>query len=280
MGQNKTVGCSFSRIGSYGRLGNQLFQYSLVKSVSLRNGFDLYLHDNHDLVSYFNPEKLKYKSIKNSSIKFSVFNEKKDFVYDNSVFDIKESTDFFGYFQHLNYYKDFMFEIFDTIEPQSKHIKQSLNYIRNYSNNTDDCCSIHIRRGDYLENRNKNVFCYLDKDHYNNALNNIPKGITVFILSDDIQYVKNELENFKYYNNIIFVDNINPIINFYIMYLCRINVIANSTFSYWASLLSDKNNQKSVYYPSNWMVNDPQPYIFKDNWKVITNKWLNLFSIK
>lgn len=280
MGQNKTVGCTFSRIGSYGRLGNQLFQYSLVKSVSIKTGLDLYLHHNHDLIRYFNPEKLKYKPLSDCSIKFRQFNEKKDFVYDSEVFDIEMSTDFFGYFQHINYFKQHLFEIFETIEPQSKHVKEALSFIRQYSKNLEDCCSIHIRRGDYLEQRNKNVFHYLDKKHYFDALTNIPDGIVVFIVSDDIEYTKNEFKNFNKYNTIIFVENNNPIINFYIMYLCRINIIANSTFSYWSSLLSDKNNQKSVYYPKNWMISDPQPNIFKDNWRVITNKWLNLFSIK
>jgi hypothetical protein len=280
MGQNKAIGCSFSRIGSYGRLGNQLFQYCLSKAVSLKLNCDLYLHDNHDLKTYFNPEKIKYKSLKDSNLDFKTFSEKKDFVYDSSVFSIKEPTDFFGYFQHIDYFKDFIFEIFYTIEPQSQAFKEALSFIRTYSNDFDNCCSVHIRRGDYLEVRNKNVFQYLDKNYYQTILHNIPKNTTVFILSDDIDYVKDEFQDFDHYNTIIFVDHKNPIINFYIMYICRINIIANSTFSYWASLLSDKNNQKSVYYPDIWMINDPQPKIFKDNWTIFSNKWLNLFSTK
>lgn len=280
MGQNKTVSCSFSSIGSYGRLGNQIFQYCLVKAICLKLHCDLYLHNNHSLKDYFDPNKLKYKDIKDSNHDFKLFKEKKQFAYDESVFSISEPTDFIGYFQNSTYFYDNMFEIFKTLEPQSSHIKTALNIIKSYASDTDDCCSVHIRRGDYLEPRNSKVFAFLDTKYYQNILHNIPNGKTIFILSDSIDYVKNEFKDMQNYNTIIFIDNKNPIINFYIMYLCRINIMANSTFSYWASFLSDKNNHKSVYYPYNWMYHDPQPTFFKNTWNMCSqyNKWLDLFT--
>ena len=56
----------------------------------------------------------------------------------------------------------------------------------------------------------------------------------------------------------------------YLMSLCKKNIIANSTFSWWAAYLNYHEN-KEVFCPSDWF-NDKQTYtddLYPPEWKVI-----------
>ena len=56
--------------------------------------------------------------------------------------------------------------------------------------------SLHIRRGDYTNKKNQDIFNVLDIDYYLNALNNIkrnyPEFIT-YIFTDDSEWVSDNI---------------------------------------------------------------------------------------
>jgi len=104
--------------------------------------------------------------------------------------------------------------------------------------------SIHIRRGDYITNKTGPKFIGLD--YYIKAIRTIEnkvKNPTYFIFSDDIvwgkQYLK--LKNISY-----FVDNNHGKDSYkdmQLMSLCKHNIVANSTFSWWGSWLNTNKNK-------------------------------------
>lgn len=119
--------------------------------------------------------------------------------------------------------------------------------------------SIHVRRGDYLSEINRGLFgniCTLY--YYSNAISIIQKEITAphfYIFSDDVAWVKG---NLKIDSPVTFVDfntGENSFEDMRLMSLCRHNIIANSSFSWWAAWLND-NPSKKVIAPSKW-INDP-----------------------
>ena len=78
------------------------------------------------------------------------------------------------------------------------------------------------------------------------------------------------LENFILDNTYIIIDGNNAgksFLDMYLMSLCKSNIIANSSFSWWSAWLNNKND-KIVYAPKNWFKDES---ICTDN--LIPNSW-------
>ena len=98
--------------------------------------------------------------------------------------------------------------------------------------------SVHIRRGDYVSDAYKNIFFHPSVQWYRKAMNEMEKSVRpqkYYFFSDDIQWVK---EQFAEVRNAVFVD-INHGKDSYndmrLMSACKHNIIANSSFSWWAA---------------------------------------------
>ena len=115
--------------------------------------------------------------------------------------------------------------------------------------------SIHVRRGDYVNNASANSFHGLcDLDYYYKAVNDIrcnKQVDLICIFSDDIDWVKQNL--FIEGVDIIYVSEFvdDHIQEFEIMKQCQHNIIANSSFSWWAAFLNS-NPEKIVIAPKKW----------------------------
>ena len=114
---------------------------------------------------------------------------------------------------------------------------------------------MHIRRGDYVTNIHANIFHGLcDLDYYYKSINYIrcnKQVDLICIFSDDIDWVKQNL--FIEGVEIIYVSEfvIDHIQEFEIMKQCQHNIIANSSFSWWAAFLNS-NPEKIVIAPKKW----------------------------
>ena len=80
------------------------------------------------------------------------------------------------------------------------------------------------------------------------------------VFSDDIDWVKKHL---KINGTVIYISDMGykDYEEFTIMKHCRHDIIANSTFSYWAAYLN-QNQGKNVIYPKTWEKHD----IIPDGW--------------
>ena len=113
--------------------------------------------------------------------------------------------------------------------------------------------SIHVRRKDYVTNLNTRRFhriCGLD--YYYASIRRIAKQISspyFFIFSDDIDWVRENLQ-IKYPVTLVdhFGSDAEELI---LMSLCKHNIIANSSFSWWGAWLN-RNRQKIVLAPKRW----------------------------
>jgi Glycosyl transferase family 11 len=285
----------------YGGLGNQMFQYALcialnkkgIKTrISFLNFLVTYHHNGFNLgrafklklpfpLNFFNfflqKGEFLYKNkfafyflrrfiLKYESKRCRIYHEKKEFEYDNNIFN-QHSHILIGIWQVEVYFKnvkDVLYKEFKFRKPKDKKNKILIEKINNC-----DSVSIHIRRGDYLHSQWKNAHAVInDISYYNKAANHIEQKIKnphYFIFSDDIQWVK---ENLKL-SNCTYVDHNkgkNSYIDMYLMSLCKHNIIANSTFSWWGAWLN-KHENKIVIIPEPWLNTESCPGIYPSEWE-------------
>ena len=123
--------------------------------------------------------------------------------------------------------------------------------------------SCHVRRGDYLKEPN---MCVCTPNYYARAITEMNERVApklYVIFSDGIQWCKENLGGLIGDREVIFVDwnkGENSFRDLQLMTLCKHNIIANSSFSWWGAWLN-RNVNKVVIAPEVWMnkpiVNDP-----------------------
>lgn len=173
-----------------------------------------------------------------------------------------------GYWQTEKYFKDIREELLEefTFPPSLTDEEENvLQSIRRYNS-----VSIHIRRGDYLSNADKyGNIC--TKEFYFKAIQFLQEKLNTplfYVFSDDMKWAKKEFSTFQ---NMFFVelgDEISDIHDMKLMSSCKHNIIANSSFSWWASWLN-QNPDKMIIAPKCWQNRNECPDIACENWIVL-----------
>lgn len=167
--------------------------------------------------------------------------------YYKEVFELNPLKDylFFGNWANEKYREDINDDIFDAFTfPQ---IEDEQNLIIRDKIESSNSVSIHVRRGDYANYG----YPMLSLNYYKKAVDIVKeknKDAKFFIFSNDVKYVK---ENFDFLENYEIVDvnsGANSFRDMQLMSLCKHNIIANSTFSYWGARLN-KNENATVVCP-------------------------------
>lgn len=230
-----------------GGLGNMLFQISAAYNVSLRDNKILICDINNMIV----PHKL-YSEYQNNifrKIQFSnllihdILISEKGFTYD-TIPQIDKNIKLIGYFQSEKYFKDNRKKILELFEMD----ENTFNYILGKYGNVlgEETCSIHVRRGDYLNLQNHHPT--LSIDYYIESIKIIGESKHFLIFSDDIEWCKNNLD---FIPNKTFVTENLDYQDLYLMSMCKNNIIANSSFSWWGAWLNNFESKK-VIVPKKW----------------------------
>ena len=117
--------------------------------------------------------------------------------------------------------------------------------------------SMHIRRGDYVSNKAVNDFHGVcGQDYYREALKKYAdvEQSTIFVFSDDLQWVEREFESFLP-KNTVFVSNNENYEDFSLMANCSNHIIANSGFSSIAAWLSGVH-ESNITSPARWFIHE------------------------
>lgn len=274
-----------------GGLGNQLFEYSfslyLKKNLPYLNHYlDISWFDFNKMHSGFlledvfniNAEYVKKSDIENFKkdtflkrlrnrvklTKFQLVPEKRF----SSVEQIKTNKNylFSGYWQNSDYVE----AVKDTL---NKKLRFNLVFNPNEEKQIEMIqksfsVSLHLRRGDYLSPENKAKFIGSCTNEYYQAamkyfLIKYPE-ILFFVFSDDTEYAINMFKKSK--NVKIMEKHEKDSFDLFYMSLCKHNIIANSSFSWWAAWLN-KNPNKEIICPSKWFnYDDISSNIQKENW--------------
>lgn len=260
----------------HGGLGNQLFQYALGRNLEISREKNVEF-DN----SWFDKNKKRKNRLKNLKTKIeyakkrevkklqrykrkegrknilhnllfadeSIYIKEKQFNFNQKILKTEPPAYLDGYWQSEKYFEDIKEILKKEVKPKNELSKKSL--ILNDLILKNNSISMHIRRTDYADQK-KHIYFSCPIEYYSEAIKLIKNKInntTIFVFSDDINWVKN---NFKMEEKVFFVNNIDYE-DLYLMSLCKHNIIANSTFSWWAAWLNN-NKQKIVIYPKEWFI--------------------------
>jgi glycosyltransferase involved in cell wall biosynthesis len=139
---------------------------------------------------------------------------------------------------------------------------------------------IHIRLGDY---KNESEFGILDASYYQSALDSISKKedfSEIWIFSDEPNLAK-ELYRLESGIPVFWVEkqNVPSAETLEVMRLCSGFIIANSSFSWWAAMLSH-NKDSLVVAPSKWFRGMEDPIdLIPANWETLTPSYLDISSV-
>ncbi len=123
-----------------------------------------------------------------------------------------------------------------TLNSKNKNLQEIINNV-----SKENAVCIHIRRGDMYSNLKMYL---ISVDYQKQAIKLANKLLTnpSFILSDSIDLAKKELNDLS---NITFI-NRSTLEDFLIMSKCGNNIIANSTFSWWAAYLNRSSEHLTI----------------------------------
>ena len=101
--------------------------------------------------------------------------------------------------------------------------------------------AVHFRRTDYLV---MSSLC-LDNDYYKEAMNMFDSQTTSFLVfSDDIE----EIRKFDLFNDkdVVFITPQVAGVDMCLMSMCNANIIANSSYSFWAAMLNEYEDKRVI----------------------------------
>lgn len=278
-----------------GGLGNQLQQYALyekLRSLGKETKLDILWFENqegieakrelellkfHDLqfeiCSQEEKEKLigKEKSLKNKLLRRLGVESKCIFVeskmYSPEIFRF-ENMYLEGYWACEQYYGDIMDELRKKIIFPSAMDERNKSIA--YKMQEEDSVALHIRRGDYLDAGNAEMFGNIcTESYYDSAIAYMKSKFPqtrFYIFSDDMNYVRRKYTGDEF----TLIDwNVgkNSFYDMYLMSMCRHSICANSTFSIWGARLNAYSNKVMIrpFKHKNTQIIDPD--VMREYWK-------------
>jgi hypothetical protein len=244
---------SFNNLGNLGRLANQMFQYASLKGIATNRGFDFCIPPK-EVFGVFDPnvrrDKLciydlfELEKTNNINLTSNKILREERFDFNEEIFNnCEDDLDILGYFQSEKYFKHIEDEIRSDFTFKESILSNCKSFYDEHFVDTE-VISLHVRRGDYLNNPNHPV---QSLEYYQEALSNFDENTPVIVFSDDQKWCSSQ-ELFSG-NRFFISQGEDPTADLCIMSMCDYHIIANSSYSWWGAWLA---NSKKIIAPKNW----------------------------
>ncbi len=286
-----------------GGIGNQLFQYAMARKLALSNDAELIL----DNISGFANDikyrrkyeleifKLPFKTISTNSyfyynikrriiklfnkfykLKNNIYLEENNMNFDYKMLEIKFNKNLYldGYWQSFNYFIDIQKTIKSDLQ---------LDYSKKFDNqklleNIVKLESVAIHFRFFSDQESADNSDNIAFEYYEKAILYSKQKLTnphFFIFSDNIKRIQknkfiSNLDNVTYVTSNLQLGDMSDL---WLMSLCKHNIIANSTFSWWAAWLNDNSN-KIIICPDSKLVGSTTTWGFEG---LIPNNWVKIY---
>lgn len=267
-----------------GGLGNQMFQYALGRSLSLKLNEPFKMYFLTEMIGpvprryelhFFNidiPIATKEETDKlkepfagtlfgriHRSIEWRLpyykrrMVDEKHYQFDPNIFKVSKNCFLNGYWQSEKYFadikeqirKDFTFK--EPLKGKNLELAEKMGRL--------ESVSLHVRRGDYVFAKATNELSGLaTPEYYQKAISHIRAHVkkpVFFIFSDEIDWCR---EHMRFEEETHYIDHNTGMESYrdmQLMSLCRHNIIANSSFSWWGAWLNN-HPQRVIIAPKQW----------------------------
>jgi hypothetical protein len=249
-----------------GGLGNQLFQifttisYAMKQKKSFGFLYSEYVGVGKTICrkTYWNTFLKGIKKYVFLSLPHMKYFYEEDFHYKELPEPIELNICLFGYFQSYKYFEKYTNLILRllNIKMLKENVREKSGFLKN---DFETIASMHFRLGDYKFI--SDIYPLLTCDYYDESLklllnnNNKINKVLYFCEEQDINDVLPIINKLKIkYSSLEFIkvtQTLDDWEELLLMSCCKYNIIANSTFSWWAAYLNTNEN-KIVFYPEHW----------------------------
>lgn len=262
----------------FGGAGNQMFQYATARSLADQLGAELVIDPRyvagsqdrgdcfyHYTNARFQPSKALPPAKSDGWLRYGFWRafgrdprlyRETGLGFDPAVQELPGGTYLHGYWQSERYFSG-----------NAERIRADLALTTPLdAANTDMAAQIseaghpvgfHVRRGDYIAS---GTYAAMTPAYYRAAADSLAKrldaDLTCFVFSNDPDWCRDHLDLGQQSVIVDINDETTGHFDLHLQSLCSHNVIANSTFSWWAAWLN-KNPYKLVVAPHAWF-NDPK----------------------
>lgn len=271
---------SYKKIGHFGRLGNQMFQFASTYGIAKKLEYDVAfpienitnpnVEDFKDGVTrkvYFDIPKIfdldQSILIPIDDIKTQYEVQEPYFHFSEDLFRIPDNCNLSGYYQSEKYFDHCKNDIRKLFTFKQDITESSKSKFLDFEYET---VGIHLRVGDYIGLQDHHPVC--EPEYYGNAIKHfLDKNYYFLIFSDNIEYSKNI---FGESENIVYIEGNTQEVDMCMLSMCNHNIIANSSFSWWAAWLNSNPNKK-VVAPKKWF---GPAYYFHNTKDLYPNNWI------
>lgn len=259
-------------------LGNQLFQYAAAKSLALQTNQKLVL-DNHFFTnnSYRIPRLDLFQhsadyTIPHNAYVYKLFAVvrrlfKRRFItvqekewwrfspFDTDLINAQPFVYLQGGWCSYNYFEPYANIIRSSLALKETYKKRIAAL--QYRIRKEQAVAVHIRKGDYVNSADaSSIFFNLGIDYYVRAMQQMATLVeqpVFYVFTNDVTWVEQQFKPVISFPCVYVSeqDTWEDYEEFELMRSCKHQIIANSTFSWWAAFLND-HPAKIIIQPENW----------------------------
>jgi len=258
---------SYNRLGSNGRLGNQMFQYASLRGIANYNQYMWMIpppeHNHKDNYGLFDTFEMKHAKPENLGFNDAMTVTEKTHAFDDSLFYCTDGVNIDAYLQT----EDYFVHIADQIREDFTFKKDYLEPCQELISSLDSPpIFIHIRQSDNIGREEYHPI--LPISYFEDALGYFAEDTPCFVFTDDIDWCKKQSffdqdrfmfndSNERYdYQTIdgtgLMQNTLLPQVDLCLMSLCSGGIIANSSFSWWGAWLQNGKGNIIAPNPDKW----------------------------